>query len=141
MRRAFLPLFGLACFLGLLLVLYRAVLFEDGQFAYRDSGFFYYPLYLRVQQEWDAGRWPLWDPGQNGGEPLLGNPMAAVLYPRQSPVCLAAIRLGGSVLRDRAYGHRLFRAVGPGPVVRRELGRGVPGRVELRVRSACVIPL
>ncbi len=88
MRRAFLPLFGLACFLGLLLVLYRAVLFEDAQFAYRDSGFFYYPLYLRVQQEWDAGRWPLWNPAQNGGEPLLGNPMAAVLYPLKAVYAL-----------------------------------------------------
>ena len=28
-----------------------------------------------------AHRWPLWDPGQNGGMPLLGMPMAAVLYP------------------------------------------------------------
>ena len=26
-------------------------------------------------------RWPLWDPWQNGGQPLLGNPMSAVLYP------------------------------------------------------------
>jgi len=81
MRRAVLPLFGLGCFLGLLLIFYRPVLFEDGQFALRDAGVFYYPLYLRVQQEWSAGRWPLWNPGQNGGEPLLGNPMAAVLYP------------------------------------------------------------
>ena len=46
-----------------------------------DASFFYYPLYRRVQQEWAAGRWPLWDPGQNGGTPLLGNPVAAVLYP------------------------------------------------------------
>ncbi len=81
MRRAVLPVLGLGCFLVLLLVCYRQVLFEDGQFAYRDAATFYYPLYLRVQQEWRAGRWPLWDPGQNGGEPLLGNPMAAVLYP------------------------------------------------------------
>jgi hypothetical protein len=81
MRRAAWLLVGPGCFLGLLLVFYRPVLFEGGQFAYRDSGSFYYPLYLRVQQEWSAGRWPLWNPGQNGGEPLLGNPMAAVLYP------------------------------------------------------------
>jgi hypothetical protein len=81
MQRAVLPIFGLSCFLGVLVILYRPVLFEDGQFAFRDAGLFYYPLYLRVQQEWSAGRWPLWNPGQNGGEPLLGNPMAAVLYP------------------------------------------------------------
>ncbi len=81
MRRAVLPLVGLGCFLGLLLVVYRPVLFEDGQFAWDNAAYVYYPLDLRVQHEWDAGRWPLWDPGQNGGEPLLGNPIAAVLYP------------------------------------------------------------
>jgi hypothetical protein len=80
-QRAGLPLVALACFLGLLLVVFRSVLFEDGQFAFRDASCFYYPLYLRVQQEWDAGRWPLWDPWQSGGIPLLGNPMSAVLYP------------------------------------------------------------
>ena len=64
---------GLACF--------APVLFTDRQFAFRDSGDFYYPLYLRVQQEWRAGRLPLWEPEENGGVPLLGNPTAAVLYP------------------------------------------------------------
>ena len=52
-----------------------------GQFGYRDAGHFYYPLYQRVQAEWDAGRWPLWEPEENAGMPLLGNPTAAVLYP------------------------------------------------------------
>jgi len=80
MRRAILPLFGLACFLALLLVCYRSVLFERGQFASANASYFY-PLDQRVQQEWRAGRWPLWDPGHNGGEPLLGNPMSAVFYP------------------------------------------------------------
>jgi hypothetical protein len=65
----------------LLLICYRTVLFEDEQFAGGNYSYFDYPLYLRVQQEWSAGRWPLWEPGQNGGMPLLGNPMAAVLYP------------------------------------------------------------
>ncbi len=81
MRRAILPLLGLGCFLGLLLFVYHPVLFEDEQFAGGNASYFDYPLYLRVRQEWHAGRWPLWDPGQNGGTPLLGNPMAAVLYP------------------------------------------------------------
>jgi hypothetical protein len=80
-QRAGMSLLGLGCFLGPLLVVFRSVLFEDGQFAFRDASCFYYPLYLRVQQEWDAGRWPLWDPWQSGGIPLLGNPMSAVLYP------------------------------------------------------------
>jgi hypothetical protein len=81
MRRIVLSLLGPTCALILLLVCFHAVLFGDEQFAYRDAAHFYYPLYLRVQQEWDAGRWPLWDPWQNAGMPLLGLPMAAVLYP------------------------------------------------------------
>ena len=74
-------LLGLGCFLSLLLVVYRPVLFEDRQFAWDNASYFYYPLYQAVQQDWAAGRWPLWNPGTNGGEPLLGNPVSAVFYP------------------------------------------------------------
>jgi hypothetical protein len=81
MHRVALPLVGLGCFLGLLLVVYSPVLFENGQFAGGNTSYFDYPLNLRVEQQWSAGRWPLWEPGQNGGTPLLGNPVAAVLYP------------------------------------------------------------
>ena len=54
---------------------------REHQFGFRDAADFYYPLQLRVQQEWRAGRLPLWEPEENGGVPLLGNPSAAVLYP------------------------------------------------------------
>lgn len=80
MRR--LPLLaGLGCLGGLLIACYGSVLFRDHLFAYRDAAHFYYPLYFRVQQEWAAGRIPLWEPEENAGMPLLGNPSAAVLYP------------------------------------------------------------
>ena len=72
---------GLGCGLALLLFFYRSVLFQGGQFGFRDAAHFYYPLYQKVQAEWAAGRWPLWDPSENAGMPLLGNPTAAVLYP------------------------------------------------------------
>jgi hypothetical protein len=81
MRRG-IPLFlGFGCALALFLACFHAVLFRGHQFAYRDAGHFYYPLYRVVQQEWAAGRWLLWNPWQNAGTPLLGMPMAAVLYP------------------------------------------------------------
>jgi hypothetical protein len=76
-----LPLVLVGGFSALLLFVYRPVLFQDRQFAWDNASYLYYPLYLRVQQEWGAGRIPLWDPGQNGGEPLLANPISAVLYP------------------------------------------------------------
>ncbi len=72
---------GLICFTFLVVACYGGALFGGGQFAFRDAAHFYYPLYYRVQQEWAAGHLPLWEPRENSGMPLLGSPMAAVLYP------------------------------------------------------------
>ena len=69
------------CFGSLFLLCYAPALFQGRQFGFRDAGHFYYPLHQRVQEEWNAGRWPLWEPEENAGMPLLGNPTAAVLYP------------------------------------------------------------
>jgi hypothetical protein len=60
---------------------FSAVIFSDRNFVYRDASQFYYPLLKVVQQQWDAGLWPLWNPHENSGMPLLGNPASAVLYP------------------------------------------------------------
>jgi hypothetical protein len=81
MRNIFPFILILMCFAALFLCCYAPVFFADRQFGYRDVGHFYYPLHQRVQQEWNAGRWPLWEPEENGGMPLLGNPTAAVFYP------------------------------------------------------------
>lgn len=72
---------GLALLVVLVVLLFHRALFLGEIPSYRDAGHFYYPLYQKVQQEWSAGRLPLWDPGENAGMPLLGNPTAAVLYP------------------------------------------------------------
>jgi hypothetical protein len=80
-RRPAAYILGLACLAILVVACYGTALFGGGQFGFRDAAHFYYPLYKRVQQEWAAGRLPLWEPGENGGTPLLGNPTAAVLYP------------------------------------------------------------
>jgi hypothetical protein len=74
-------LLPLGCLVFLVATLFGAVLFADRQFGYRDAWQTYYPLYKRIQAEWDAGRWPLWLTEVNGGMPLLGNPVSAVLYP------------------------------------------------------------
>ncbi len=71
----------LLCFASLFLLCYSPALFEGRQFGFRDAGHYYYPLHQRVQEEWSQGRWPLWEPEENAGTPLLGNPTAAVLYP------------------------------------------------------------
>jgi Bacterial membrane protein YfhO len=71
----------LICFFAAFLACYAPVIFSGRQFGYRDGAHFYYPLYQRVQREWQEGRWPLWEPEENAGVPLLGNPTAAVMYP------------------------------------------------------------
>src|SRR4051812_12634728 len=80
-RRLLIPIAILGCLAALVFACYGAALVRGEQFAYRDAAHYYYPLYQRVEAEWAAGRWPLWEPGENGGMPLLGNPTAAVLYP------------------------------------------------------------
>ena len=74
-------LWPLLCLLGLMLACHGKALLGSRQYGFRDAAHFYYPLNQRVQMEWDAGRWPLWEPEENGGMPLLGNPTAAVFYP------------------------------------------------------------
>ena len=69
------------CFGALFMICYAPVFLQDRQFGYRDAAHYYYPLHQRVQEEWNHGRWPLWEPEENAGMPLLGNPTAAVLYP------------------------------------------------------------
>ena len=81
MRHLFTLLLILSCFTALFLICYAPALFLDRQFGFRDSAHYYYPLNQRVQEEWNQGRWPLWEPEENSGMPLLGNPTAAVLYP------------------------------------------------------------
>jgi hypothetical protein len=72
---------GLAVVLLATLICFDGVLFRGGQFGFRDAGHHFYPLHQIAQAEWRAGRIPLWNPWENGGVPLLGNPTAAVLYP------------------------------------------------------------
>lgn len=61
--------------------LFRDVLLREGLLTFRDSLHFYYPLFERIQQEWEAGRVPLWNPYSNAGEPLLASPTSSVFYP------------------------------------------------------------
>jgi hypothetical protein len=66
---------------GLFAWLFGEALFGGGMFVFRDAGHYYYPLLHFVRDEWLAGRVPLWNPYENLGVPLAGNPTAAVFYP------------------------------------------------------------
>lgn len=66
---------------ALLAAFFFRPLIENERFAYRDVGYFYYPLFEQIQREWERGRLPLWDPFENLGQPLAGNPTSSVFYP------------------------------------------------------------
>jgi hypothetical protein len=53
-RRALACALAVGSFTVLFFACYGPALFRGRQFGYRDAGHSYYPLYRRVQQEWDA---------------------------------------------------------------------------------------
>ncbi len=104
MRHREIWLIVLICLAVALVACYGRAL-RGEQFAYRDSAHYYYPLHQRVQSEWNAGRWPLWEPEENSGMPLLGNPTAAVLYPGKIIFAIAPYPLAS---RLYIIGHTLL---------------------------------
>ncbi len=66
---------------GLFVWLFADALFRGEVFVFRDAGHYYYPLFQLVRGEWAAGRVPLWNPYENLGVPLAGNPTSSVFYP------------------------------------------------------------
>ena len=109
MQRALLLFLIFICFVALLLTCYAPALFLDRQFGYRDSAHYYYPLNQRVQADWNRGLWPLWEPEENAGMPLLGNPTAAVFYPGKIVFALLPYAWGARVYIIAHSASRLSR--------------------------------
>ncbi len=78
--------------LALLVALFWRALTPGAQFAQRDESFYYYPLFELVQHNWSRGVLPLWNPYDNLGQPLAGDPTASVFYPGK--VVFALVSLG-----------------------------------------------
>jgi hypothetical protein len=116
---------GVASLAILVLACFGGAILRDGQFAFRDAARFYYPLYHRIQEQWSTGQVPLWEPGENGGRPLLGNPMAAVLYPGKVIFTLVPYPWG---MRFYVVAHVLL-AFGAMLSLARSLGISLPSAV------------
>ncbi|MDR2115175.1 MAG: hypothetical protein LBP87_02215 [Planctomycetaceae bacterium] len=67
--------------LGLCFLLFWSILFGDQQTCFRDESHFHYPLFRYVQTELNAGRFPLWTPYDNIGQPFFANASIGILYP------------------------------------------------------------
>ncbi len=98
------------CTVALTCWMFAEALFGGGLFAFRDAGHYYYPLLQLVAEQWKAGRLPLWNPYENLGMPLAGNPTAGVFYP---PALLFVLPIGAAwAYRIYVIGHVLLAAWG-----------------------------
>ncbi|MDR1485169.1 MAG: YfhO family protein [Planctomycetaceae bacterium] len=69
------------CYVYLLLVIVLFFCFNGGVPAFRDGVHFYRPLFLYFCEEVSFGRFPLWNPYENLGQPFAANPTSLCFYP------------------------------------------------------------
>jgi len=107
---------------GLFVWFFADALFHSGMFAFRDAAHFYYPLFKLAAEAWGSGRLPLWNPYENLGQPLAGDPTASVFYPGK---LLFAMPIAyGWAYKLYVMTHVLLAAAGAFALARR-LGAGV----------------
>lgn len=57
----------------------------------------FHPFYVHTRAALDRGEWPLWNPAECGGMPLLANCQSAVLYPPRLLHAFLDLALAGSL--------------------------------------------
>lgn len=63
------------------LLLFLFLIFRGGAPGFRDGAHFYGPLFEYIFVEFQSGRFPLWNPYENIGQPLAANPTSLLFYP------------------------------------------------------------
>ena len=51
------------------------------QFGFRDTGSLYYPMFHWIDQQWDTGRTPFWNPFDDFGVSVAGDTSSSLFYP------------------------------------------------------------
>jgi hypothetical protein len=88
---------------------FPGVLDGDRVFFQRDVGAYWYPQVATVRSVLASGAWPVWDPYEGFGGPLLADPGAQVLYPPAWPSLVLPPALHFKLF---TLGHVAFSAVG-----------------------------
>ena len=68
-------------FLGLPLLAFPELIFDQQTLFETDLTWVHYPRHIFTAAEWLAGRVPLWSPYEDTGFPILAEPQVGVLYP------------------------------------------------------------
>ncbi|MCO6459231.1 MAG: hypothetical protein J5I93_28310 [Pirellulaceae bacterium] len=93
-------------------------------FAFRDAAHYYYPLFQWAQDEWSAGRVPLWNSQENLGVPALAETAASVFYP---PKLIFALPLEYPVQYNLYVALHILLAAGTARWLARRLGADPAG--------------
>jgi hypothetical protein len=88
---------------------FPGVLDGDRVFFQRDVGGYWYPQVATVRSVILSGAWPVWDPFEGFGGPLLGDPGSQVLYPPAWPALVLPPALHFKLF---TLGHVAFSALG-----------------------------
>ncbi len=126
---------------ALLMACYSPVLFRGQQFGFRDAGSFYYPLYQRVQQEWDAGRRAALGDGGERRDAAPGKSDGGRALPVEGDLRGPAVCLGCKALRRGPYGPSFRGDAGAHEVLADELDGLGPERPDVCLRRAGAVPV
>lgn len=80
-------------FLSLFLLFFSPSAGPGLRYSFRDVGYYYYPLFEQIQKSFEEGEWPWWNPYENLGQPLAGDPTASIFYPPKLIFFLSSLRI------------------------------------------------
>jgi Bacterial membrane protein YfhO len=123
--------------LAVAFVLFPGALLRGESFFERDLHLDWYPRLEAIGRALSAGGWPLWDPTQGFGQPLLADPGAEVAYPL---TWLALVVPRPSAYTVFVVAHLLLGALGTARLAR-TLGAGRTGGVGAAIAWTLCGPL
>ncbi len=124
-RRQRAVLWPLALIGGVVALVYAAPIFFNEVFFRRDISRYIHPILAQLRARIAAGELPLWNRGEFGGMPLLGDVTNSALYPPQLALLWMSPHRAITTL---IVGHHLLAAVGMLLLLRR-LGTAAPAAV------------
>lgn len=116
------------------LAIFAPVLFQDRSLAFRDTAVFYYPLFEWIEQQWQQGELPLWNPHANFGTPLVGEASSSMFYPGKA-ILLLPLEFSWK-FKLYVVGH-VFLAAGGAFYAARKYGASMEGAALAATSYAC----
>ena len=73
--------------IGCPLLLFGRMMIGETVPGFRDSVFFYFPMFQWIDAQWAAGEFPFWNPQDNFGTPVIEDGSTSLFYPLKAVFC------------------------------------------------------